>query len=275
MNPVIVCIAKLESDYIKEFVQYHLALGFTRIYIYDNEIVPTYEKLLKEYINNITVIHLPFKYCQYIALKDFTTKYLKKDKITHVIHIDIDEFIALKKHNNICDFIKEYIKDDCVGIGINWRFFGSSNQTQQTNFPVTQRFTMCQKDGDKHIKTLFKKENFLNYNTCHDISTVGGNIKNTEGVTLNGPFNLKIDYIKNTEGIAINDPLKVKIDYSVIQLNHYKCKTLPEFRNIRTRGRADMPEDKPEDVDANFALYNTNEVEDLTAYNFYKDNCLL
>jgi hypothetical protein len=52
MFPVIVCIAKKESDYIEEFVKYHLAIGFKTIYIYDNEDVPTYEKLLQ----NIKII---------------------------------------------------------------------------------------------------------------------------------------------------------------------------------------------------------------------------
>jgi hypothetical protein len=47
MNPVIVCIAKLEQDYIEEFVRYHLAIGFNKIYIYDNDDVPTYKKLLE------------------------------------------------------------------------------------------------------------------------------------------------------------------------------------------------------------------------------------
>ena len=37
MYPVIVCIAKKEHDYIEEFVKYHLELGFTSIYLYDNE----------------------------------------------------------------------------------------------------------------------------------------------------------------------------------------------------------------------------------------------
>ena len=60
MNPVIVCIAKIESNYIEEFVKYHLALGFSTIYIYDNEDNPTYESLLCGYANKVKVIHLPY-----------------------------------------------------------------------------------------------------------------------------------------------------------------------------------------------------------------------
>jgi len=259
MFPVIVCIAKLESDYIEEFVKYHLALGFKYIYLYDNEDVPTYETLLDKYKDYLKVIHFPFnnfhKGVQYLALEHFVANYLFNSKTTHVAHIDIDEFIVLKKHNNICDFINEYIKDDCEGIAINWRFFGSSGLTEKTNEPVTKRFTMCEQNGSYAIKTLFKKDNFLGYKTMHQVVLTNGHIKSTDGVIHGSFFNLNPDF-------------------SVIQLNHYKCKTLPEFRYIRTRQRAGIPfNSEQENIDESFKEYDRNDVEELTAYDFYQKYC--
>ena len=215
IHPAIVCIAKKEHDYIEEFIKYHLALGFKYIYLYDNEDTPTYESMLEKYKENIKVIHLPFnnydKGVQYVALDDFIKKYLFTTDITHLAHIDIDEYIVLKKHANICDFISEYIIGDCEGIGMNWRFFGSSGRTEKTDEPITSRFMMCEKNGDKHIKTLFKKDKFIQYNTCHDVSLSSGFIKSTNNRTIHGPFN-------------------EDINFDIIQLNHYKCKTLEEFK---------------------------------------------
>jgi hypothetical protein len=255
MYPVIVCIAKKEHDYIEEFVKYHLALGFKHIYLYDNEDIPTYEALLEKYKDYVKVIHLPFnnyhKGVQYIALDDFVNKYLFTTPITHVAHIDIDEFIVLKKHKNICEFINEYIVGDCEGIGINWRFFGSSEKKEKTNEPNTLRFTMCEKNGNQHIKTLFKKDNFRSFENCHCIKLRSGHIKSTDGYIIRGPFNNNINF-------------------DVIQLNHYKCKTFPEFKCIRTRQRADVTGNINEDIYNSFKQYDINEVVDLTAYNFYK-----
>ena len=252
--PVIVCIAKKELDYIEEFVKYHLALGFKYIYLYDNEDTPTYETYLYKYKDNIKIIHLPFnnynKGVQYIALDDFIKNYLFTTNITHVAHIDIDEFIVLKKHTNICDFIDEYIVGDCQGIGINWRFFGSSGKTEKTNEPTTIRFTMCEKKGNITIKTLFKKDNFLKFNECHSVQFSKGYTNSTKNTIINGPFNNNIDF-------------------DIIQLNHYKCKTLPEFKYIRTRQRADLTSIINENVEKNFKIYDMNEIEDLYAYNFY------
>lgn len=258
MLPVIVCIAKKEGDYIEEFVKYHLALGFKRIYLYDNEDKPTYASLLEKYKDKMKIIHMPHnnfhKGVQYIALDDFISKYLVKDKITHVAHIDIDEFIVLKKHKNIRAFIREYIVGDCQGIGMNWRFFGSAGQTEQTNVPLTMRFTMCSENGDKHIKTLFKTKKFLHYGSCNEVV-------------------LKKGYIKSTNKTIIHGPLNPNPDLSVIQLNHYKCKTLPEFKYIRTRGRADLIKTPPENVEESFKLYDCNEITDETAMKFYKKKC--
>lgn len=257
MFPVIVCIAKKEQNYIEEFVRYHFALGFAHIFLYDNEDIPTYHSLLEKYTpHQMTIIHLPHnnyeKGVQYIALDHFIKTYLYTTQITHVAHIDIDEYIVLKRHKTIAEFITEYIKDDCEGIGMNWRFFGSSGKKEWSSEPITERFTLCEENGNNHIKTLFKKDNFKEYETCHNVFLHSGFIKSTNGVVINGPFNSHIDF-------------------SVIQLNHYKCKTFPEFREIRKRQRADHNFQTVENVDETFKEYDKNEVEELTAYHFYKN----
>jgi hypothetical protein len=268
--PVIVCIAKLEHDYIEEFVKYHLALGFKQIFLYDNEDIPTYKTLLQSY-KNVTVTHLPFNFyelgVQYTALEHFITNYLR-DPITHVVHIDIDEYIVLKKHENISEFINEYIVGDCQGIGINWRVFGSSGHTEKTNEPILKRFTKCSQYGHVYIKTLFKRENFREYRCLHSVYLSRGTIQSTDGTIIKGAYNPQIHPSNFSE---YYNPI---IDISVIQLNHYKCKTLPEFKYIRTRGRAAVKNQAVENVEANFKKYDINEVEDLTAYKFAEKHAL-
>jgi hypothetical protein len=255
MYPVIVCIAKKEKDYIEEFIQYHLGLGFSHIYLYDNEDTPTYASLLQKYTEFITVFHLPFntytKPVQYHALDIFTKTVLPTSPATHVAHIDIDEFIVLKKHRTIREFAKEYFVDTCEAIAMNWRAFGSSGKTEQTAEPVTQRFTMCGEKGNPYVKVFFKRESFMGFGDCHYVWLNRG-------------------YTKTTSGTIVSGSTNHDIDFSVIQLNHYKCKTLPEFRYIRTRQRADVKGDIRENVETSFKKWDINEVEDLSAYRFAK-----
>ena len=257
IRPVIVAIAKLEQEYIVEWVQYHLALGFTHIYLYDNEDIPVYGEILRHYTDNVTVIHAPYNNhnmgpIQYIILHHFIQTHIHKPDITHVAHIDIDEFIVLKKHSDIRAFIEEYIKDECAGIGMNWRHFGCNGHIEKSNQSVTERFTMCESLGNRHIKTIFDKSLFAGFDTCHAIfSKPGYHITNTMGDIIIGPYN-------------------DNISFDVIQLNHYKTKTLLELRYARTRGRADVNVQTPEDIDEIFRQYDKNEIQENTARDFYR-----
>lgn len=253
IGATIVAIAKLEKPYIEEWVKYHLSIGFRYIILYDNEDVPTYKNMLRRYSNRVVVIHYPGKGKQYAALNHFVSNFIRNPFITHVLHIDIDEFVVLKKHAHINDFIKSYIKGNCAGIGINWKFFGSSNQTKYTNKPVTFRFTKCQKGMNHHIKTLFDKTKMAN------------TPMNIHYITPIPKY-----YIKSTKGNNIVGSFNHKYDDSIIQLNHYKSKTIEEFRKSRTRGRADLNYIEKENIEENFKAYNINEVTDLTALNTYK-----
>ena len=250
IKPVIVAIAKFESDYILEWVDYHISLGFEKIYLYDNEDIPVYQELIKS--DKVHVIHLPGnnynKPVQYFALDHFINNFILNKNISHVIHMDIDEFISLKKHT-LKEFIKEYITGNCAGIGINWRHFGDSGKTTKTLEPVTKRFTMCESIGNKTIKTLFDKNHFNGWRICHCINPKEGYL------------------IKSTSGEIIEESYTTTIDYSIVQLNHYKCKTRPEFEYARTRGRCDISDTYLKTDNDNFDRFNFNDVQDLTAYN--------
>lgn len=259
MLPVIVCIAKGEKLYIEEFVKYHLSLGFDFIFVYDNENKPTYQKILSKFGKKVKVIWFPgnnfSEGVQYVALKHFFKFFIPRSVISHILHIDIDEFVSLKKHGNIKDFIVDYIGGNCGGIGINWRIFGDSNHNNPSLEPVTCRFTKCAKQGDIHIKTLFRRDVFKKFLDCHSVEIKEGyHIFNTKRQEIIGSFNNNIDQ-------------------SVIQINHYKSKTWPEFQNIRKRGRADFNfNNQPrENIKESFDSCNINEVEDLTAKNFYQN----
>ena len=266
IKPVIVCVVKKEQKYIYEFINYHLLLGFTHIYIYDNEDEPTYEKQLKPYFKDkITVKHVPGGFhehgnpIQMVILRHFMRDIINNPKITHVAHIDIDEFICLKKHDDIKDFINEYIKTDtnnvnCSAIGMHWRHFGSSGHETYKVEPNTQRFTNCQLEcKTRTIKDLFYAKDVELFLDVHHIHPYKYPRKTTSGEIL--PPRSTAD--------------SKQVDYNVIQLNHYKSKTREEFYIIRQRGYADRHPCE-EDVEKNFREFDLNETEDFTARDFYQ-----
>ena len=89
-------IAKNEVPYIEEWVEYHLALGFAHIYIYDNEDVSTLSAIFKENAS-VTVRHFPGRTAQYLAYNHFLQS-AESHQHYWSGFLDIDEFIVLKKH---------------------------------------------------------------------------------------------------------------------------------------------------------------------------------
>lgn len=165
IKPVIVCISKNQENYIDDFIFYHLDIGFEKIYIYDNNDFPKYKSSGKVIVN-----HLPFdnysKPIKYIAIDHFKINYLFDDNITHALHLDVDDYIVLKKHKTINEFI-EYEQnmnmDMNKGICINSKLFGLppdniNKYTINPQIPLILRFIEC---GDCNInKIIFDKKYF-------------------------------------------------------------------------------------------------------------------
>jgi hypothetical protein len=53
--------------------------------------------------------------------------------------IDIDEFVVLKKHDNIIDFMEEHCSEDCGQISLNWNMMTVSNETDYRPVPTLMR----------------------------------------------------------------------------------------------------------------------------------------
>jgi len=250
MKVAIVAIAKDEDPYIEEWIEYNLKCGFSKIYIYLND----WDYKTDSYMVETIKINGPAQ--QMPAYRDFLMNYAKP--YDWVAFFDIDEFIVLKKHNNINHFVEDMAsKFDTKQIGINWVFYGDNGieDFPEGTIGVLERFTKRQILGDKHIKSIIKiddslnPDNFFNPHHYHHTST------SPNGSVIEGPYS--------------DDP-----DIEIAQINHYFCKTKPEYEKKMARGRADLPKTNPEYY-RNWDLFNftnKNENEDLSALTFYRKN---
>lgn len=236
MKVALVCIAKNEDSYIQEWIDYNKKLGFDNIFIYQND--------WRCSIEDPKVIKLEFDGSnkQVQAYNHFIKSNL--NNYDWAAFFDVDEFLALKKHNNIKDFIQEY--SDYNAIGINWYLFGDNgHEGVDDEYSVLKRFTKRQSSINPHIKSIIK----LTSNVVMDVHNPNCLWTNTDKKTNMGPF--------NKPG---NDDIAV--------INHYFGKTKQEFLLKCERGRADTTTKRKLDE---FDSHNFNDVEDLSAYNFYNN----
>lgn len=240
MNVALVCIAKNEDNYIEEWIQYHLYLGFDNIFIYEND--------WRANINSPLVNTIPFDGIgmQEDAYNNFLTNY--NYYYDWVAFFDVDEFLVLKKHNNVKDFLSDY--SDYNGVAINWYLFGDNGQIEPTNnYSVLERFTKRRGEMDKHVKCIVKTNVDDKYG-IHNFKEIS--VVNTKKNKVIGSFN--------------ND-----FADDVAQINHYFTKSKKEWDIKRLRGRA--PRNPTEKQwfrsEHEFDSHNYNDVEDLTALKFF------
>jgi hypothetical protein len=226
------CMAKNEDLYIEEWLKYNFKVGFDRIFVYMND----WRYLPKH--KNITKIEWDGNAMQLRAYNNFIHTY--GNEYDWVAFFDVDEYLVLKKHENIKAFLSEY---NYPSIGINWALFGDNGLKEYDNRLVLERFTMRQIGINRHVKTILRPKGV--YMTNPHCCNRGAH--SPEGVFFEGPFNPQ-----GSDEIA--------------QLNHYFGKTLPEFVKKAERGRPDIAASSRSIED--FHCHNFNEVEDLTALKF-------
>lgn len=232
MHVALVCIAKNEDDYIDEWIQYHLAIGFDIIYVYCND------WWMKTDHPQVVKIQWDGQAMQIPAYNDFLVKY--GNQFHWAAFLDVDEFLVLKQDTDIKSFLYQYLKYPAVKI--HWRLFGSKvDKKYAATKSVIHRFTHCQQEYNEHVKTII--------NTSHK------DIRNKRVKWLNPHV---INFL--TWQIL---PIEA-------QINHYFCKTYEEFLEKRRRGRADI-ENTIRDL-ADFENHNHNVIKDTTLLDLFIKN---
>lgn len=255
MKTALVCIAKNEENYIEEWFDYHSLLGFSNIFIYQNDWRTNLER--PKLIKRITDGPLAQKIAYNSFVREFSYEF------DWAAFYDVDEFLVLKKHTNISNFLIDY--QDCECICVNWVFFGNNNlnKVESNNYSVLNRFT---KRGRDDIKDVWHKQykSIVNLHLCR--------VKNKRVAMHHPHFPIslgkdpikKVDLFKKEIHSAENHN---KFDRSIAQLNHYFCKTKPEFIEKIARGRADCTNPRKA---CEFNRHNLNHKEDTFILEYIK-----
>lgn len=218
MKSCIVAIAKNEASYLAEWASYHIALGFDRIFLYDNDSSDEPEKTLNNISKFIEIIKWPTTEGVSPQLSAYNSSYQKiRDEYDFIAFIDIDEFITLRKHNNINDYLSA-IPESVSAIAINQKIFGSSQLEKYEDLPVTARFQKCAtEDHPEHLwfKSIYRSKHIKQINSCH------------KGELLQGAY---ADANFNVENIDQSSSGQTKTNASqTIHINHYILKSKEEF----------------------------------------------
>ena len=233
-DTIAICaIQKGSLSFIDEWIDYNLAIGFDKIYIYDNspdfELQEWYELQNKTFIN---VTHFPGDVKQKAAYQTCISKIKwemdEKPKHKWIAFIDLDEFIVLKKHETILDLLEDTTKgSDIGGLALNWYMFGFHNQIKYKPVPLTKRFQTREKGTDQHVKVIVRT----------DVMGNGGGMQNPHYYRYSNHSIATVD--TNGKRLVGEEPwFNVDGPSDVAVIHHYHTKSLEEYVSRCGRGRA-------------------------------------
>lgn len=215
----LVLIIKNEARYVVEWIEYHRLIGVEHFYIYDDNSDDNLKILLAPYIKRGIVTYTLWEHekGQNKAYYDATMRY--GNETVYMGFIDTDEFIVIKNDNiyELLESIRKEYEDNPYkskkeyfgGIGITFRYYGSSNFAVPPDGLVTENY-LYRCNDDFKLQTWIKS--IVNPRTL--IGCAAHSMKYID------------DFVCISEkGSVIPDNVFCDSPYNKIWINHYWCKS--------------------------------------------------
>lgn len=261
---VVSCPIKCVNEYLIEFTDHYLSLGFDKIYFYDNndddDIQPV--ELLKEYIQKGKVEVVDYRnmvFNDVLHRNDFFKYY----DFSWVLFVDDDEFLELKKHKDIREFLSSF-DDDVTKIAINNLHYGDNEKCYYEEGRVQDIFS-----------EPLPLNSYVDYYTFN--SAIKSFLKKTDGTFILNAHSLINDkpyYNVENKKISLRDFWNIddrEVTYTTAYIKHYCTKSLEEFIRSKIKRVKKNSLDRMTNrysIDNYYFLYNkrTKEKEELIDY---------
>lgn len=234
---VAICmITRDEHEYLREFIDYYKSIGFDDIILYDNE--PKKPVDIQE--EGVIVVSWPIHLVQNVtkAYADCAVRF--KDNYKWIAFFDSDEYLILKKHNNVKDFLAEY--ENYPAVAINWLCFGSSDIETHVSHADYNRHCAFDNIINRHVKSIIKPEHLLVHGpdphnmingtvdtNCNLIIGPFSNFKNDKAYLKHCIIRTKKDYLKKAGWGRIDIPTAKENNFRSSEKWEEHYKTFNEF----------------------------------------------
>ena len=242
----ICCIVKDENDYLAEWLDYHRKIGVEHFYIYDNGSKKPVRDVINTlgYADFVTVTSMPGRNRHVKAYQHCLDNFGYRSR--WIGFIDMDEFIVPKNESaSLPQLLEKY--EDYGGLGLSWLIFGSNNHVDKPAGRQLENFTRRSETSflaNRHIKSIVQPRHVKSAYKSHCFEFKPG-------------FSCVNEHFMPIEG-ALAD---VSVD--TIQLNHYYCRSLEEYRQKVERGISDTKR-KRKLEEFHYHDNESNRVEDRT-----------
>lgn len=152
-------IFKNEAPFLKEWLDFHLALGVDHFYLYNNNSDDDFREVLRPYVLGgvITLIDWPQPHSQRWAYKDCYTRF--RSECNWIGFLDADEFVCPKYETDINDWLRRF--DRFPSVMISYLMFGTGGRVEHDyGKDVIEQYHVCSRNlapyGKCFVNTRFE-----------------------------------------------------------------------------------------------------------------------
>ncbi len=229
MKVAVCLLARDEARGLLEWMAYNLLLGFDEILIYDNDSIDGTRQLVEQARKVDPRI-------RYIAWPDIPGRAPQRRAYNHALRrsdadwiafIDADEFIVLREHDSIGDFLAGF--DDSIGgVCLHWRIFGSSGHKTYAKDLVIRRFARCAAAYHPLVKSIVRRSAVAQMRV-HFAMLSSGIYVTADGTQVEAQCQVT--------------PIPSDLPASI---NHYLLKSVEEYHAKVARGEGHRAPDSPQ-----------------------------
>jgi len=241
MKVYLCAIGKNENRYIKEWVDYHLSIGFDKIILFDNNDVDgeRFETVLQSYVydDKVELVYVRGKEKQ--QLPSYEYAYKRYESVCDwMAFFDCDEFLTFADGVDLKHWIfyldKINLGVDCIYV--NWMCYGDCENLFYDNKPVLERFP---DPLPFHKCTIYEFPQ-----NCHVKSIVKTGSKTISFSNPHTPDNNNFIYCSPSGCVLSHYTPFLSYDYSFAWLRHYTTKTISEWKDKMNKGYPDQSKEE-------------------------------
>ncbi len=131
-------IFREEARFFDEWISFHLGVGVTHFYLYNNFSTDNYQEVLQPWIAKglVTLTDWPVPFGQVAAYRDCIRRH--RTACRWIAFIDVDEFLFSPKTTDVRTVLRNYT--DLPGVEVWQAFYGSGGHVKRPALPVTEAY---------------------------------------------------------------------------------------------------------------------------------------